>query len=124
MIGQILLYHFTGERLAAVCKTLDSVGVRYRIVEESEYKTPIGTLLQLSVKKRKGPVPVSVSEEMMVLCGLDEDGLNRVLVALRGAGLIVAYKAILTPTNKDWMGTQLFAELRMEHEAMQKQRKK
>lgn len=124
MIGQILLYHFTGDRLAAVCKALDSVGAAHRIVEESEYKTPIGTLLQLSVKQRKGPKPISVTDEMMVLCGLDEDDLDRVLGALRGAGLIVPYKAVLTPTNKDWTGAQLLAELRTEHEEMQKQRKK
>ena len=45
----------------------------------------------------------SFSDPMMIFAGLSEMTLNRVLAGLRAQQIRIPYKAILTPTNQDWI---------------------
>ena len=58
---------------------------------------------------------------MMLMAGLSNTQVDLVLKAIRksGAGPI-PYKAVLTASNQEWNARKLFAEIKAEHEQMQK----
>lgn len=85
------------------------------------------TLEEISVGKFKGALQsdenVGSSENnksLILLCGLREKRLDKVLFELRRAEVSADFKAILTPTNKSWPLKRLFAELSRERAAMEK----
>ena len=49
--------------------------------------------------------------------------LDRLLAAMRRAGVSVPYKAVLTEHNKNWTFADLVTEVAREHEAMRAARK-
>ena len=60
------------------------------------------------------PTPPS----LLVLCGLRDKRLDKVLFELRRADIPVDYKAILTPSNQEWTVPELMKELQRERQAM------
>lgn len=119
MKEQILLFHFEdAERLSALRKALLPLHIACKVVDEADRNTPIGTLVGLEAAPQEGLESAELTEEVLVLCGLTDAGIQQVLMALRKAGLYIPYKASLTATNKDWTAPQLFFELYQEHQAM------
>lgn len=62
------------------------------------------------------------TEEMLVLCGLSESGLDLLLAALRQTGNGVLLKAVLTESNAAWSAAMLCAALKEEDAALRKNR--
>lgn len=60
------------------------------------------------------PTPPS----LLVLCGLRDKRLDKVLFELRRADIPIDYKAILTPSNQEWTVPELMKELQRERQAM------
>ena len=119
MKEQILLFHFEdSERLNALRKAMLPLHIACKIMEEDTWDTPIGAAVGLEVTAQEEPAPEEIAQEMLMLCGLSEERLQQALFALRKAGLVIPYKAMLTPYNKDWTAKQLYGELRQEHEEM------
>ena len=54
----------------------------------------------------------------LVLCGLRDKRLDKVLFELRRADIPIEYKAILTPSNQKWTVPELMKELQRERQAM------
>ncbi len=54
----------------------------------------------------------------LVLCGLRDKRLDKVLFELRRADIPIDYKAILTPSNQEWTVSELMKELQRERQAM------
>lgn len=59
-----------------------------------------------------------VSASLLILCGLRDKRLDKVLFELKRADIPVDYKAILTPSNKEWTVPELMKELQRERQAM------
>ncbi len=57
---------------------------------------------------------------LILICGLSEKRLDKVLFELRRAEVSADFKAVLTPTNKNWTLRRLFAELSRERAVMEK----
>ena len=63
-----------------------------------------------------GTVPVSAETTLpetglLVMCGLKNSRMDKLLAALRTAGIRIPHKAVLTPTNQNWNVYQLAQEL-------------
>ena len=56
--------------------------------------------------------------EFMLLCGLGDRQLDRLLAAMRRAGAVVPHKAVLTEQNRNWTLERLIGEVAREHEAL------
>ena len=69
------------------------------------------------------PPEQTPESEFMLLCGLGDRQLDRLLAAMRRAGVSVPYKAVLTEHNKNWTFADLVTEVAREHEAMRAARK-
>lgn len=63
-----------------------------------------------------------ISEEMLVFCGLAGDRLDHVLNMLRGSGLQVSLKAVMTAHNVGWTVAALYRELTAERMQFQEKR--
>jgi len=58
-------------------------------------------------------------KSLILICGLSEKRLDKVLFELRRAEVAADFKAVLTPANKNWTLRRLFAELGRERAAME-----
>ncbi len=60
----------------------------------------------------------SRADSLILLCNLKEKRLDKMLFELRHGDVKIMYKAILTPSNRDWTVPMLMQELRRERFAM------
>ena len=69
----------------------------------------------------EGTVPAPAAQTppgCLVLCGLRDNRLDKVLFELRRADIPIDYKAVLTPSNQEWTVPELMKELQRERQAM------
>ena len=118
----VLMYNCSGPEWAKLRQIFLMLRVRIRPAEPEQYGLPLEALLAHSEEKRG--VEETFTEPMLVFCGISGGKLDHLLTAMRRAGLPrIAFKAMLTPTNRTWSSQQLWTELRREHAAVQEQEK-
>ena len=69
----------------------------------------------------EGTVPAPAAQtppSCLVLCGLRDKRLDKVLCELRRADIPIDYKAVLTPSNQEWTVPELMKELQRERQAV------
>lgn len=69
----------------------------------------------------EGTVPAPAAQTLpscLVLCGLRDKRLDKVLFELRRADIPIEYKAVLTSSNQEWTVPELMKELQRERQAM------
>lgn len=69
----------------------------------------------------EGTVPAPAAQTLpscLVLCGLRDKRLDKVLFELRRADIPIEYKAVLTPSNQEWTVPELMKELQRERQAV------
>ena len=69
----------------------------------------------------EGTVPAPATQtppSCLVLCGLRDKRLDKVLFELRRADIPIDYKAVLTPSNQEWTVPELMKELQRERQAV------
>lgn len=59
----------------------------------------------------------SASESLLVMCGLADKRVDKLLFELRKSDVTLDYKAVLTPTNRKWTVSQLLLEMHREKAA-------
>lgn len=57
-------------------------------------------------------------ESLMLMCGLSEKHMDRLLARLRQSSKHVDYKSVLTPTNAKWTLKRLMLEMEREKKAL------
>jgi|GEM_PF-233465 len=114
---------FSEAKLRALSAVLSAQEIAPRPVSPRELGQTVGALAGLDAPAAipEGFAPRRADTECLVLCGLDPAALDRLLAALREAGLSVPYKAVLTPVSRGWRLDDLIGELAAEHEAVAKQ---
>ena len=124
MREQILAFHFTDkERLRVLRKVAMMLRIRCKVIDDADTVKPVGTFVGLETTPVAEAPCAELTDEVMLLCGLSDSQLQYLLGMLRQVGLFVPYKAMLTPTNKDWSAGQLFYELHEEHMAIEAYKK-
>lgn len=113
MDGKLLLFQIPeGEIRRKIRQVCVMENVEMMPVEPGQYGQTIG---QLAMMPNPGgnDLGAALAEPMMVLC-VRQEKLERLLAALRKAGLPPICKAVLTPTNAAWTPLQLLTELQRE----------
>ena len=54
------------------------------------------------------------AESLMVMCDVTEKQMNRLLMEFRRREIRIDYKAVLTPTNRDWPVRRMYLEMARE----------
>ena len=120
MRPKVLLYRLgkDTEKGNALCAILNEMKILTLRVAPEQLNVTAGELASTNAAAT-GETPETVPEaEFMLLCGLGERQLDRLLAAMRRAGVYVPYKAVLTEYNKEWELCKLIEEVAREHELM------
>ena len=109
--------------LRSVCAGL---GAEYVKVPANDYNTPMGILAKtgsMRLSSRPGTLPeqTEITEEMIVMCGFNEEALNSFLSMCRAGKCSVSLKAVLTPVNAFWNGGMLQGVLMQERKEILEQ---
>ena len=120
MRPKVLLYRLgkDTEKGNSLCAILDEMKILTLHVKPEQLDVTAGELASTNAAAT-GETPETVPEaEFMLLCGLGNQQLDRLLAAMRRAGVYVPYKAVLTEYNKEWKLCKLIEEVAQEHELM------
>lgn len=122
----VLLYNIKDRsRLLKIYQALMPLGFRMRVVEEHEFRLPVGVVAgvdteekqELQEEKISQNAEVGFTDEMAVMAGFTSAQVDAFILALRKKGVgRIDYKAVLTPTNRQWDSVKLYHELKKEHE--------
>lgn len=119
----LLCFNLTSAHAMPVFFAAMSLGIRPRNVPPERFSQTIGTLCDLDgerlVEKKD-----AFTDEMLVLAFLDDAQQEKLLAALRQAGVRIPLKAVLTMSNRSWTALQLHDELLREDAAMRAERMK
>ena len=133
MRAKVLLYHIgkESERDRALRDVLRERKLLTLDVTEAQLGETVGRLVSTNaadalpqIAPKAAPdmpdaLPGTVPEaEFMLLCALGDRQLDRLLAAMRRAGAVVPYKAVLTEQNRGWTLERLIREVAREHEAL------
>ena len=115
------LYCIDENQAAVIEKIFAPMGISVKSVGEDEYSKPLSALV-FGIGKAADEIgnADTIDEPMMILHGLERSLLDKAVTALRQNSVIIALKAITTPTNLDWSSVKVFENLKAEHEAFKK----
>lgn len=117
--GSVLLFNLSDEKEKQVEQICRKHGAKLRPVPEEDYVYSLFSLFGFEEKKPLVTLEEAVfSEELMVLYNFPGTSLDKLLKALRAAGVDISLKALLTETNKGWVPGALSKELQKEQERM------
>lgn len=102
------------KRLATLCMLQK---LRLRSIAPGAYCQTLAAAAGLEAPSEKAYTGQRLEQPMLVLAGLSEEQLNRLLRGLRGLPPI-PLKAVLTQTNRSWDALRLYEELQAERAAI------
>lgn len=122
MRPKVLLYRLGGEteKGSALRAILDEMKILTLSVDAAQTGETVGKLVSANAATDAPPPETAPEAEFMLLCGLGDRQLDRLLANMRRAGVSVPYKAVLTEHNKNWKLCQLIEEVAKEHELMKR----
>ncbi len=121
MRPKVLLYRLgeETEKGKALCAILNDMKLLTLHVAPEQLGETAGKLASTNAVVTGATPPERVPEaEFMLLCGLGDKQLDRLLANMRRAGVSVPYKAVLTEYNKEWKLCKLIEEVAREHALM------
>ena len=121
MRAKVLLYGIGNEsgRDRALRTILREMKLLTLDVTEARLGETVGRLVSTNAAAApSGPSEAAPETEFMLLCALGDRQLDRLLAAMRRAGAVVPYKAVLTEQNRSWTLERLIREVVREHEAL------
>ena len=112
------------DRAAELEKVCAAAGVRLRAVKRGQASCTVAALCGLpGPEESAADAPAPADTPALVLFGLDKKGLDDFLDRLKGAGVAVPLKAVVTPTNRAWTFARLLEELAAERRELENRTK-
>jgi hypothetical protein len=123
MREKILIMGGQPELTAALRRALLPLRVQVRPIPPEQYGHSLGYLAgDKSCPRAPEEQPGQpLGQPLLVLAGFGEDRLERALWYLNRERVTVDYKAMLTPTNRQWDVPTLYAEIAKEHAQMHRE---
>lgn len=121
---KLLAFHFNETELFQLRQLAATLKIRFEVVEPFDYKQTLDALVSGKKNPLTEPFTGDVPEEnLLLLCDFTEKRMDRLLLSLRKSQIHVDYKAVLTPTNRQWNVLRLLLEMRAEKAAYESQRR-
>lgn len=121
-----LIYYAVGNRQKEeqIRKLAEMTGLEFRPLSPLQSGQQIGYLAGIKGFSEKKlsvlELPPRIDEEILLFSGIEDGRLDDVLAMLRGSGLSVSLKAIVTPHNVNWTLAALYRELAAERDSFRK----
>ena len=117
----ILLYKFNEEELKKLNTAILPLKFSAKAVDDAQSDLCVGFLAGAGGDDTPKKRPDAEMGKLVVMCGLVGGEMDKLLAALRKAGFSRdVLKAVLTPTNAQWSGQELYSEILAEHKLMTK----
>lgn len=126
-MAKILAFGVQAEELAKIKRAAGGLKLRVETVPAFLYRQSIGRLAGRKVESLAETVQMEAEaqlyqgeapkESLLVICGLADKQLDRLLAACRRNEVRVDYKAVLTAANSAWNVLRLYAEMERERQA-------
>lgn len=115
MVGKVLVYNFSEERLKKLKQFFLLSNILIQPVLPKDFSASIGYLAgEKGFVSPKKIGKSEFSEELFVMCGFTEDEMKLILDILKQNQFIIPLKAVLTKVNAFWSGNQLYKALKTE----------
>lgn len=115
---KLFLFHCSELTEFKIRQAAASLKIPCCAVPDTDYSKTLGTIAAGKpsplITPYTKPVP---PESLLLLCGLTDKRLDRLLAALKRNDANVDFKAILTPTNESWTVLKLLLEMHREKAA-------
>ena len=86
-------------------------------VQPEQYARSLGQLAGYPAAAAEETPALPLPETgLLVMCGLKNSHMDKLLAALRNAGIAIPHKAVLTSTNQNWNVYRLAQELERERQ--------
>uniref|UniRef100_UPI0040571F9E DUF3783 domain-containing protein n=1 Tax=Acetatifactor sp. TaxID=1872090 RepID=UPI0040571F9E len=120
---KILLIGISEEEYRKIKQVVSRLKLAVDVVEPVYYDRTLGELAGGKYKQDASGTQTSmITESLILICGLTDKRMDKLLFELRREEVSVDYKAVLTPTNKNWNVSQLLLEMRREKLAYSRQK--
>ena len=96
-------------------KIASQMRIKTKVADKAEYGKTIGMIAETDDAVSSAGTAFSPDKSLMVMCGLTEKHMDRLLFALRRDNVDIGYKAILTKTNASWSVSRMYANMELEH---------
>lgn len=114
---KILLFGTTDEEYITIRQIASRMKIAYERIDPCCHSCTLGSIESGSYKNAPASTPLKTSESLLVMCGLSDKRMDKLLFELRRSSAKLDYKAVLTPTNKEWTVSRLLLEMRREKAA-------
>ena len=120
---KILLFGVTDTKYNQIKQIAGRMKIRCEQVVPACYSHTLEQLLSSNttvpnVSGSTAPIMTQgAAESLLVMCGLSDKRMDKLLFELRRSNVTLDYKAVLTPTNRNWTVSQLLLEMRREKAA-------
>ncbi|MCH5349117.1 MAG: DUF3783 domain-containing protein [Oscillospiraceae bacterium] len=118
-LPETVLSYGIGEKAEALDRVAGALDITHKIISEDQAGEQVGFLAGYEGFSSNGS-KITAQGECVIFSGIDRDRLDVVLKAMRGEGLKIPLKAVVTPSNQSQTVVWLLEELAKEHEAMAK----
>lgn len=120
----VLLYNFTEERLLGVKRALVPLKALAKEITREQFGTKLGCLVgEEGFEESADTHAEPFGDELLVMYGFDSGDIDMLIRSLRKYGVgRVELKAVVTPTNINWNGSELYFAVKADHEKMKKLR--
>lgn len=117
----VLLYNFDNAEMPAVKKALLPLHYYIRRIDSEDMNKPVGYLAGLSDDAIDREYSGEPFGKLVVMGGFLSSDIDKLILAMRKAGFgRDVLKAVITPTNAQWSGGELYSEIHKEHEQLRK----
>lgn len=121
---KLLAFHFNKTELFQLRQLTAVLKIHLETVDSKDYRQTLDALASGKKSALAAPFTGEVPEENLLLfCDFTEKRMDKLLHSLRNSNIHVDYKAVLTPTNRQWNVLRLLLTLQAEKAEYEKRKK-
>ncbi len=120
---KIFLFNVSGEAEEVIARAAGNMRIKVGVIAPELYTETLENIADGKAASHGLPAAAAASDapseaSLILMCGLSDKHMDRLLARLRQSAARVDYKAVLTPANSRWSLKRLLLELEKEQRAM------
>lgn len=118
---KLFLFHCSELTEFKIRQAAAALKIPCAVVPDTDYSRTLGDIVSGKPSPLFTPCTKAVPpESLLLLCGLTDKHLDKLLAALKKNHAAVDFKAILTPSNESWTVLKLLLEMHREKAAYER----
>ena len=115
----VLLYNFDDKELPILKRAIMPLHFGIKVIGGDDIYLPVGYLAGMTDNPEKREYTGEIPGKLVVMGGFANSDIDKLILAMRRVGFgREVLKAVITPTNAQWCGAELYNEVNKEHEML------